>query len=290
MGSIRSHLPLWNPTRSTIADKEQISKIEDYRAGYPRYTALLSAHKPYFICRRFDKLRARLLLLKQDRLSMLEERLEQVDQQETSLLFLGKSRCDRNADRISLLSEIESCLADYDQFAERTSRMLCFDPAQRRDVESLQNWLSGTGCLAREEAVYLKKQELVCLAPAGDSATLQVEAWVEDKLIRFCHGLQKSRYRNVSNDPNVYIYSGPFIKRTAKALLLLLIALLLLIPVVICNIVNTISSRIVVVIVSTISYLLVLSGLTKSRMMELTLAGATYATVLTVFVSGTTAI
>ena len=44
---------------------------------------------------------------------MLEQRLEQIDQQETSLLFLGKSRCDKNTDRTSLLSDIESCLADY---------------------------------------------------------------------------------------------------------------------------------------------------------------------------------
>lgn len=44
---------------------------------------------------------------------MLEQKLDQIDQEETSLLFLGKSRCDRNMNRITLLSEIESCLADY---------------------------------------------------------------------------------------------------------------------------------------------------------------------------------
>ncbi len=44
---------------------------------------------------------------------MLEERLEHVDQQEASPLFLGKSRSDGNTDRISLLSEIESGLVDY---------------------------------------------------------------------------------------------------------------------------------------------------------------------------------
>lgn len=38
---------------------------------------------------------------------MLQERLE------ASPLFLGKSRSDGNTDRISLLSEIESGLADY---------------------------------------------------------------------------------------------------------------------------------------------------------------------------------
>ena len=72
--------------------------------------------------------------------------------------------------------------------------MLNFGPAQRRDIESLQNWLDGTGCLAREETAYLTHhQELVFLAPAGDNAVLQLEAWVEDKLIRFYRGFRKVR-------------------------------------------------------------------------------------------------
>jgi hypothetical protein len=44
---------------------------------------------------------------------MLEQQLDQIDQDETSPLFLGKSRCDNNLARTSLLSNIESCLADY---------------------------------------------------------------------------------------------------------------------------------------------------------------------------------
>lgn len=166
--------------------------------------------------------------------------------------------------------------------------MLSLSPAQQRDVESLQNWLDGSGCLTQEESAYLAHHgELVSLAPAGDRATLQFEAWVEDKLIRFGRNFRKGRFHNISNDPNVYIYTGPLIRRIAKGLLLLLITLLLLMPVVVCNIISTTSVRILVVMVSTISYLLVLSVLTKSRTMELILAGATYATVLIVFVSGT---
>lgn len=76
-------------------------------------------------------------------------------------------------------------------------------------------------------------------------------------------------------DTNVYIYSGPWIKRIAKALLLSLITFLLLMPVVMCNIISTTRIRIVIVMISTISYLLILSGLTKSRTMELILAGST---------------
>ncbi len=80
----------------------------------------------------------------------------------------------------------------------------------------------------------------------------------------------------MSDDPNVYIYSGPLIQLCARALLLLLITFLLLVPVGICNIISTISIRILVVIGCTITYLLVLSVLTKSRTMELILAGATF--------------
>ncbi|KAH8589516.1 hypothetical protein B0O99DRAFT_664524 [Bisporella sp. PMI_857] len=276
MTSLGSCLPLWRPSEAAATTQRQTKKIEDYRPGYPRFTALISAYEPYFLCRRFNALRARLLLLKQDKLSILEQRLDQIDQQEKSPLFLGKSRYDKNTDRISLLSEIESCLADYDCFAERT------------DVESLQNWLDGTGCLAREETAYLAHhRELVSLAPAADNAVLQFEAWVEDKLIRFYRDFRKSRFHDVSIDANVYIYSGPLIKRTARALLLFLITLLLLMPVIICSTISTISIRMITVIISTVSYLLILSSLTKSRTIELVLAGATYAAVLIVFVSGT---
>jgi hypothetical protein len=69
------------------------------RVTYCGFTALLSAYEPFFLCRRFNRLRARLLLLKQDRLTVLEQRLDQIDEQETSLLFLETSRRDVNKDR-----------------------------------------------------------------------------------------------------------------------------------------------------------------------------------------------
>jgi hypothetical protein len=122
-------LPLWKRTKTSAGEEISHAKkspslpkdntlalskvIEDFRPGYPRFSALLSANPPFFICRRFNRLRARLLLLKQDKLSLLEQQLDQVDQEENFPLFLGKSRCDKNTERASLLSKIEDCLADY---------------------------------------------------------------------------------------------------------------------------------------------------------------------------------
>ncbi|OSS51608.1 hypothetical protein B5807_03238 [Epicoccum nigrum] len=275
--------------KTTIPADLESNKIEEYKSGYPQYTALLSAHNPWMICRRFDKLRARIVLLKQDKLSVLEQRLERIDQEETSLLFLGKSRCDRNEDRLSTLSEIEAALADYDQFVGTSSRMLHLQPANGRDIASLRNWVKGTGCLAREETAYLAyRSDLASLAPVVDNTILQFETWVEEKLAKYWQGFRKSRYNDRSTNPNVYIYQGPLVHRTAKAILICLITLLLMMPIIMCNLVTTIAVRILIILICTVLYLLILSWLTKSRTMELTLAGATYVTVLVVFISGTT--
>ena len=47
---------------------------------------------------------------------MLEQQLDQVDHNETSPIFLGKSRSDRNKDRSSTLHLIDRKLVDYGVF------------------------------------------------------------------------------------------------------------------------------------------------------------------------------
>jgi hypothetical protein len=143
-------------------------------------------------------------LLKQDRLSLLEKQLERIDREETAVLFLGSSRDDSNDERNSVLSEIDTALANYgplcsleslrelpltdnaDAMVERNHRMLAYEAAKPRDVLSLQNWVNGNACLAREETAYLTHcKELLSIASSDDGAVTQLEAWVEDNLIRF---------------------------------------------------------------------------------------------------------
>ena len=90
------------------------SLVEDYCPGYPRYSALLGAHDSFPIFRRFTNIRARLLLLKRDKSSLLEKQLEKVDSEEAAVLSLGgSSRCDTNQERGLILSDIDCALADY---------------------------------------------------------------------------------------------------------------------------------------------------------------------------------
>ena len=86
---------------------------------------------------------------------------------------------------------------------------------------------------------------------------------------------QRRDVRSLENWLDGNGYSGSLIKNTVKTMLLLLITFLLLLPVVVCNLASTLSIRIIVVMASTIFYLLVISQLTRSKTTELVLAGAT---------------
>jgi hypothetical protein len=73
----------------------------------------VASDEAFFICRGFSHLRSRLLLLKQDRLVVLEKRLREIDYAETAPLFLGASREDTNTQRRQVLEEIDVALSDY---------------------------------------------------------------------------------------------------------------------------------------------------------------------------------
>jgi len=63
--------------------------------------------------RRFTRLRTRLLLTKQDKLSVMEKRLEKFDRDEDIQLRLGSCQEDDNPERQLVLAEIDTALADY---------------------------------------------------------------------------------------------------------------------------------------------------------------------------------
>lgn len=93
------------------------NQIEDYRPGYPQFSALVGAHDTFQIYRRFSNLRSRLLLYKQDSLSVLEKRLNDIDDNEKSPLFLGSRRRDKNEERKGIMGKVDLELAEYGKMA-----------------------------------------------------------------------------------------------------------------------------------------------------------------------------
>jgi hypothetical protein len=73
-------------------------------------------------------------------------------------------------------------LADRtDELIERNNRLLSREPVTPRTVSNLQNWISGNGCMAREETAYLARpDELVSVAPTDDTVMTWLDTLVED--------------------------------------------------------------------------------------------------------------
>ena len=109
-------LPEIRLIRVTMVDPNRLPDqwmVEDFRQGYPRFCALIDTHPALNIFRRFSKLRARIILRKQDTLSALEQQLETLDRQETTELYLATNRLDGNTERQTVLDDIEKAVKDY---------------------------------------------------------------------------------------------------------------------------------------------------------------------------------
>ena len=172
--------------------------------------------------------------------------------------------------------------------------MLSLEAASSRDVSSLQNWLDGNGCLARQETAYLSRyDDLLTAASPGDQSVTSLEAWVEVTLVNVYRYLRKVRTstpqancrraltrrqplsHEISRDPHVHIFSGSSITTAARVLVACVTVALLLAPSIICITSDSITTRILVIIMATILFIAVLACLARARTVDMFVAGAT---------------
>ncbi|KID59332.1 hypothetical protein MAN_10744, partial [Metarhizium hybridum] len=262
--------------------------VEDYRNGYPQFSTIIGACAPFHISRRFSRLRSRLFLVKQDHLSVLEKRLDDVDQEETRDLYLGCQRRDKNPERKQILDKIADALKDYDELVQRNHRMLSYDSPQPMNIASLRNWIESRGSLASDEVAYLDSgNDLLCVATHADSFLERLELLVEKLAIWSSEYIGKRAKSNVSRSPDVYIFSGTALKRLAQALAAWGVVLLLLLPVIILSVLQSMSLRLVLVVLAAAMAIMLFAMMSHTSTRDLFLAGATYSAVLVVFVAGT---
>jgi hypothetical protein len=96
--------------------------VEDLPEGYPRFATLIGQDVAFQISRRFSVARSRLLLRKQDAVLQLQQRLEELDKNETRPLFLASFRRDKNTEREEVLNNLDAALADYGKWRLLLSR------------------------------------------------------------------------------------------------------------------------------------------------------------------------
>lgn len=90
--------------------------VEDYPSGYPRFAALIGSHPDFSLYRRFTALRARMLLLQQYQICVLEKDLEAMDRLDSDKgheIFLASCRQDENPERKSIIQALDIALAKY---------------------------------------------------------------------------------------------------------------------------------------------------------------------------------
>ncbi|KAK0633929.1 hypothetical protein B0T14DRAFT_576202 [Immersiella caudata] len=246
--------------------------VEDYRQGYHRFSALVALDDAFTAFRRFHRLRVRLLLLRQDKITLLEKRLDAIDGKEPCPSFLGCRRMDGNTEREAVISEIENALAGYDALIQRSNQVLGFESPESQHDLSLQNWLEGNACIAREESRFLEhSDDLFTFSRSND----RVVSWLERTVSKLLAFLGMWSRPNSSRDPHVHIFPKLRTYRLARTLLAPFVTCLLLVPVAVCNLLESPTARLVVMTTATSVFAMALSLLTKPRTVELAVAGAT---------------
>ncbi|KAG4292646.1 hypothetical protein FPRO06_12134 [Fusarium proliferatum] len=264
------------------------SQVEDYPKGYPQFSSLISSHESFFVARRFLNVRARLLLLKQNRVVALESKLHKIDRDEDRPLFLGSCQRDQNTDRAKVVAELDEALEDLDKFLLRSRQISELEQADPQAVTNLQNWVNGTGSIARAESRFLNYplQELLSTSPRDESAMIGLENNVAENLLRVRDYFFPSYSPKVSRDTaHIYIPTRSSAALISRALMIPIVVIMLLAPVILCSYLSSTSSRLFAVGGATVFFVAMISGGTRMKSQELIIAGATYATVLTVFLS-----
>lgn len=263
------------------------TQVEDYPAGIPRFASLIGSHPAFNVCRRFSAVRARLLLLKQDKVSRLEKSLMDTDANETRLLFLGSSRRDTNSARLGILTELDAALKDLDDFVMRNFQLGEMPSAPGHIVTSLRNWVEGHGSIAREETEFLDYgHDLFTTVKYADGATSLLKPWIQGIVVRFSDLFGKPARTSISRDEHVYIFSEPMLHLATRILIALILVAILPVPI---FIMQAISSNLLRVLCTFLAMLFLLAGiscLSDARTAEIFIAAATYATVLVVFLAG----
>lgn len=87
--------------------------MERFRPGYPRFATLIGRREQFRMFRQFAEVRMRLILYKQDEISVLQAELLAIDNAEERPLFLGARRRDRNQQRLDKLRQLDAALVEY---------------------------------------------------------------------------------------------------------------------------------------------------------------------------------
>ncbi|KAL8910585.1 MAG: hypothetical protein Q9171_004124 [Xanthocarpia ochracea] len=169
---------------------------------------------------------------------------------------------------------------------EQSQSIFAYESPRRRDLENLQNWVNNKASVARDETAYLSKpQDLMTMLSPRDDALARLTPLTE-RLVSGLYTLCKKPRSTVTRDPNLTLLSESRLQRLTRAMVASAVVVLLLVPIIIINALASVSLRMMVIVVASAILITALSTSTNAKTVEVFMSGATYATVLVVFVAG----
>ncbi|CAF9917791.1 MAG: hypothetical protein ALECFALPRED_000368 [Alectoria fallacina] len=266
-----------------------VQRIDDHPCGYPQLAAFVNSDENFLIARKYGFLRSRVLLYRQDELSVLERDLIKLDADDKKKRdFALKSRKrDEETDndpvysRKVLIQKIDDKLKEYDELVSRIKTYLSFKAPTSRNSKTFINWIEDHKPLSPEESAFIqRKDDFVALSDGQESGWL--DGIVEDGL-SWCLPLKLMKKFFTSeeqikktDDDHLHLYSKRRIDIVVRLVLVLTTVALLVGPSAVLYFVTGQSAlKICLIMVFTLLFAAALSVCTKAKRHEMLAATAT---------------
>ncbi|KAI1743042.1 hypothetical protein F4680DRAFT_410880 [Xylaria scruposa] len=268
---------------------EEVQKQPWKYVGYRRYTEFISSDNDLLIFRRFATLNARVGLLLQDKISLLEHKLMDLEKgfsrRDSEPINNGSLRDDIE-ERETLLSEISYHLHKYNKFLIQQSQLREYVRAPSRDIKSLRTWHANHQNMAidEEEHRYLEHHRDLIRLSSKDKTPLR--NWIDNSLALRTLRIWKKQSRDIPKYEanNVSYYSNTSMNAFASGMIVFIGAFLLIVPIWILQAIENLQVKLAVITTFVLVFLLVLSFAMVSKPFEALGATAAYAAVLMVFI------
>lgn len=266
-----------------------VQRIDDHPKGYPQLAAFVNSDENFLIARKYGFLRSRVLLYRQDELSVLEQELIDLDDDDKTNrpLALESRKHDEETDkdpvysRKVLMKRIDDKLKEYDELVSRIQTYVSLKAPSSRNLKSFMAWIQDHKPLVQGELNFRKhKDDFVALADGQECGWL--DGVVEDTL-NWClpNNLMKkvftsSEQLKKTDHRNLHFYSKRRIDMVVRLVLVLTTVGLLVGPSAVLYFVTGQSAlKICLIMVFTLLFAAALSVCTKAKRHEMLAATAT---------------
>ncbi|KAK7987109.1 hypothetical protein PG996_006289 [Apiospora saccharicola] len=276
------------PVQTSQPSEQEIQTKPWKYIGYPGYSEFIASDVDLLIFRRFNVLNARALLSLQDKVCELEQELQETDakygSRDAEDFNNGTFRKDL-PDRAELLEQITETLSRY---ILQQSAMRRYPTAPARDIKNINRWHYNHGdqAIATEERQYIEHADDLISITEKDKTPLRqfIDSSRRLRTLPIWRRLSSNDTGPPqSSDKDVAYYSDKRINNFTSMTIVFIGTAMLLTPIWILQALQSPTSKLVVITIFILVFLITLSYVMVTKPFEALGSTAAYAAVLMVF-------